>query len=60
MVDDGNSFSEELIKREATSPSDEVEDAGAAQLQVNTLKQQSLLQKQLEMTAVGPGVYKAN
>lgn len=60
MVDDGNSFSEELIKREANSPSDEVEDAGAAQLQVNTLKQQSLLQKQLEMTAVGPGVYKAN
>lgn len=29
MVDDGNSFSEELIKREANSPSDEVEDAGA-------------------------------
>lgn len=26
-------------KREANSPSDEVEDAGAAQLQVNMLKQ---------------------
>lgn len=44
MIDGGRwdqffNAAEELIKREAKSPSDEVVNAGAAQLQVNTLKQ---------------------